>query len=164
MKLFFSFIFLISSIIVFSQDNALKYKSGGRVFNSNDQRLTSTQMRELLTTNSEALKLYNAGRAKKTVGNILFWGGLGTLAIKEISMRKKTNQPPNEQTSTNNIMYFVGAGIVLVSIPVKLGFSKKIKKAVSLINEDFKNPSATFNIEESSLIANSNGIGISITF
>lgn len=151
-------------MFLFSQEDALIFKSGGRVFNSNNQKISPHDMRSILSTNSEALKLYNAGRLKKTIGNTLFWGGLGTFAIKHATIIKDSRQPLYKQKSTNNIMYFVGAGMVLVSVPVKLGFQKKIKKSVALINEDIKNPSTTFNIEESSIIANSNGIGISITF
>jgi hypothetical protein len=68
------------------------------------------------------------------------------------------------KADSNNIMYFVGAGMVIIAIPIKLGFSKKIKKAVSLINEDFKKPNTGFNIESTSFVSNANGFGISITF
>ena len=53
---------------------------------------------------------------------------------------------------------------ILISIPIKGGFSKNIKNAVALINEDFKNPKTSFNIESTSFISNTNGLGISITF
>ena len=59
---------------------------------------------------------------------------------------------------------FVGGALVIIAIPIKIGFSKKIKKAVSLMNEDLKNPKTGFNIESTSFISNSNGVGISITF
>jgi hypothetical protein len=64
---------------------------------------------------------------------------------------------------SNNIMYFVGAGLILTAIPIKIGLSKKIKKAVLLMNEDLKTPKTSFNIESTSFISNSNGFGISIT-
>lgn len=60
-------------------------------------------------------------------------------------------------------IYVIGGIMSAAAIPIKIGFSKKIKKSIILMNEDAKNPKTTF-IESSEIIANSNGIGISIKF
>ena len=58
----------------------------------------------------------------------------------------------------------MSGAVIIIAIPIKLGFSKKIKRAVSLVNEDFKKPTTGFNIESTSFVSNANGFGISITF
>jgi len=70
----------------------------------------------------------------------------------------------NNSKTYSNTLLFVSAGIILIAIPIKIGFSKKIKRAVLLMNEDLKTPKTSFNIESTSFVSNSNGIGISITF
>ena len=73
--------------INFSQEQ-LTFKSGGRVYNSNSEKLTSNEVRTLLQPNPEALQLFNAGRSKKTVGNILLYGGISTVIINHYSIFK----------------------------------------------------------------------------
>lgn len=164
-------------IISFSQDQ-ITYKSGGRVFNYNNQKLSSNEVRSLMENSSDALKLFNAGKSKQTIGNILLWGGTSTLIGKFIynATQNKTStqlvgygafgQPivVNTSKTYSNTLLFVSAGIILIAIPIKIGFSKKIKKAVDLINEDLKNPKTGFNLESTNFISNSNGVGFSFTF
>lgn len=169
---------VILPLFSFSQE-ALTVKGDGRVFNSNNQKLTSNEVRDLFATNAEALKLYNAGRSKKTIGNILLCTGGITIVGKFISnkIENSKNKPElvgygyfgnpiiqfNGKTPTNNL-FIVGGAMVLIALPIKIGFLKKIKKSVSLINEDIKNPKTGFNIDSTTFISNSDGFGISITF
>lgn len=169
---------LIIPFFSFSQD-ALSTKGDGRVINSNNQKLTSTEVRNLFAENTAALKLYNAGRSKKTIGNILLFTGGITIVGKFISNKiEANNNEPKligygyfgnpivqfENTTPSNTLFFVGGAMVIIAIPIKIGFLKKIKKSVSLVNEDIKNPKTGFNIDSTTFISNSNGFGISITF
>ena len=156
-------ILLAFPFFCFSQD-ALIIKGNSKVFNSNNVKLSPEQVRSLLSNNSDALHLYNSGKTKKTVGNILLYGGISTVIIKHFSMLHKYKVNRDQNFETSNVMYFVGAGIVLISIPIKIGFSRKIEKSIDLINEDFKNPKNVFNIETTNFISNGNGFGISLTF
>lgn len=149
-------------ILSFSQD-LLTYKSGGRIFNSNNQKLSSDEVRNLFASNSDALNLYNAGKSKQTLGNILLYGGISAVVINHYSIIQNTKNK-GDINSSRNIPYIIGGGLILIAIPIKIGFSKKIKKAVDLINEDLKNPKSGFNIESTNFISNTNGFGISITF
>lgn len=168
---------LVLPLLSFAQDT-LTYKGSGRIFNSNQQKLTSDEVRSLFANNTEALNLYNSGKTKQTIGNILLWGGATTLVGKFIynaTQTKMTSQivgygsfgqpiiVTNSKTYSNTLLFVSGA-IVVIAIPIKLGFSKKIKRAVSLVNEDFKKPTTGFNIESTSFVSNANGFGISITF
>lgn len=177
MKDLILFLLLTSSFFCFSQD-VLTFKSTSRVFNSDNVKLTSSEVRDLFATNPEALRLYNSGKTKQTLGNILLYGGSATLIGKFLFNATKTDnsyevvgygsfgQPivVNNSKTYSNTLLFVSAGIILIAIPIKIGFSKKIKRAVLLMNEDLKTPKTSFNIESTSFVSNSNGIGISITF
>jgi len=164
--------------ISFSQE-ALKCNNNGGIINSNNQKLTSTEVRDLFASNVDALKLYNAGKTKQTIGNILMWTGGITVIGKFISnaTASKTAEThlayydysghpvyySTRKTPTNNL-FIVGGAMALIALPIKIGFLKKIKRAVSLANEDLKKPNSSFNIESTSFVSNSNGFGISITF
>ncbi len=168
MKQLITFLLLSSSFFCFSQD-VLTFKSTSRVFNSDNVKLTPSEVRDLFATNPKALHSYNVGKTKQTLGNILLYGGLSTVITKHlvnISDSNIVNNPYGYPTTkkTSNALYFVGAGAALIAIPIKIGFSKKIKRAVSLMNEDLKTPKTSFNIESTSFISNSNGVGFSITF
>lgn len=152
----------IMPLIVSSQE-MLTYKSGGRVFNTENKKIKALDVRVIMASNPEALKLYNAGKAKQTWGNVLLYGGISTVVVNHISVAKSSTSPGSVNAG-RNIPYVVGAAMVLVALPIKIGFSKKIKKSINIMNDEIKNPSSGFNIETSSFIANANGIGVSITF
>ena len=158
---------LILPLLSFSQD-ALTFKSTSRVFNSDNQKLTPSEIRDLFASNPKALRLYNIGMTKKTIGNGLLYGGISGIIITHLIRVTDSNTTDQYGRLTiktrSNAMYFVSAGIVLIAIPIKIGFSKKIKRAVSIMNQELKNPQTGFNIESTSFISNSNGIGFSITF
>ncbi len=153
---------LIFSFLGFSQE-AITCKNNGSVFNSSKQKLSSEEVRNLLKDNKEALDLYNVGKTKQTLGNILLYGGISTVVINHLLLVQNAKNK-GDINSSRNIPYIIGGGLILTAIPIKLGFSKKIKKAVSLINDDLKNPKTGFTIESTSFISNSNGVGFSITF
>jgi hypothetical protein len=167
MKNFITLILLTTSFFCFSQE-ALTFKSTSRVFNSNNIKLSPEEVRNLFASNSEALHLYNSGKAKQTVGNILLYGGLSSLITTHLIRVTDSNTIDQYGRLTiktrSNVMYFVSAGVILIAIPIKIGFSKKIKKAVSMMNDDLRNPKTGFTIESTSFVSNSNGFGISITF
>jgi hypothetical protein len=49
------------------------------------KKLTSDEVRQVLAKNNEALSEYNAGRNKKTWGNVLFYGGLGLVTVNLVT-------------------------------------------------------------------------------
>lgn len=167
MKKMLLLLVLFISQFVFSQ-NSLTMKSGGSVFDGNNQKIDPDTMRDFLKDSPDALKLYNAGRSKKTTGNILLWSGITMLVGKYISDvsgdKVEVNQNSNDVQfkSTTNTLYFVAGALIVVSIPIKIGFEKKIKKSVDLINQS--NSKETTLYLNSEIVANSNGIGFKITF
>ena len=151
--------------------NVYKVRNNGNIL-ENNKKLTAEEFREKLSQNPQALELFNTGRTKKTVGNVILITGFASIVGNFIynatlSAPKVTQSPSGNlifaESDYSNNMYFVGAGLIVAAIPIKIGFKNKIKKAVAIINEDNSKPKTT-SIENTSIIANGNGIGVSITF
>lgn len=168
MKKILFFIFILLSISSFSQE-VYSFKSGGRVFNSNNQKISPSEVRNLLASNQPALELYNAGRSKKTFGNVLLYGGIaagiGSFFYQASipAFKQAANGQLVQNDEYSNTMFYVSGAIVLLAIPIKIGFSKKIKKAVALLNDSASKPTTSF-LDSTTIIANQNGIGVHYSF
>jgi len=162
--------FLIISLTGFSQQ--LTYGSGGTVYNSENTKVTPDGVRQRLKNNKEALSLYNSGRSKKTWGNILFYSGLGLMATNVIvgmntdntttSYPGNGNYPSVKSERTDMTAAIIGGAMIVASIPVKIGYPKKIKSALGLYNnsltDHYKSQPRT------TLLASVNQIGFKIEF
>ncbi len=126
----------------------------------NGKKINSEYLQSAFGQNQNIINLYNEGKTKQIIGNVLFYGGLSTIIIKHISVINKANNSRGT-VSINNTMYFVGLGMVAASIPVKIGYTKKIKTATALMNEEISKQKKE---ESLNLIINQNGIGIGINF
>jgi hypothetical protein len=73
MKKIVTGVFLLVAAFSFSQQ--LNYRTGGTVYNAENKKIAPMEVRALMANNTEALSLYNAGRNKKTWGNVLLYGG-----------------------------------------------------------------------------------------
>ena len=160
------FVLLFFFCILQSHAQKLVYKSNGNILNSENQQISPDQVRELLKGNQKLLADYNAGRSKKTIGNILLIGGsamvIGDLIVGATTDGNTTVTGNSIQTESNypSALTFVGLAAVAVAIPVKIGFSKKIKNVVT----EYNNQLATgYNKPKLDLITNSNGIGLRFT-
>lgn len=157
------FVFFISCFESHSQ--SLVYKSNGNIIDTEKKAISPDKMRLLLANNEKMLKEYNAGRSKKTVGNIMFYGGLGFVAgdlLREAFTTKSSYGYKEERTYPSALTY-IGVASFLVSIPVKIGFSKKIKNVVADYNKQNSIGSNQPNYKEIDFITNSNGIGFRLS-
>jgi hypothetical protein len=149
------FILLLFFCALQTYSQKLVYKSNGNILNSENQKISPNQVRELLVNNEELLANYNAGRTKKTVGNVLLYGG-SALVLSDMltnllfSKQKLTysNDLSHSIIKAENRIYpsvftYIGAAAILIAIPVKMGFSKKIKNVVT----DYNNQKATGNLD-----------------
>lgn len=156
MKNLFLVILFLTSIFSTAQ-NIFVVKNDSDVYVSGN-KTAPKEVRSLLEYNPKALALYNTGKTKKTVGNILIWSGIASTAIGTFSFNG------NGSRAGKYYLYCFGGVALFSSIPVKMGYKKKIKDAITIVNDDLKNPKTGFNIESTNFIANANGVGISITF
>ncbi len=166
-RLFFILLFFCS---LQSYSQKLVYKSNGNITDSENNKIPPDQVRELLKDNEKLLADYNAGRTKKTVGNILLIGGLGFLTadlihgstasgITAVSTGGGNYAIQTEKTYPTALTY-IGVAAVIIAIPVKIGFSKIIKNVVTEYNNQTTTGYNQFNKQKLDLITNSNGIGL----
>lgn len=125
MKLKFLLLFLLCSMYSFSQQ--LSYKSCGRVLNAESKTLSKNEVRSLLAAQPELLNSYNKGKSKKRLGNILLYSGIAVTAGSLVA----------SYGSDSEILplAFLGVGLVAVAIPVRIGYSRKIRAAVDGYNK-----------------------------
>lgn len=165
MKKKLTILMLILSVAAFSQQ--LTSKSCGKVYNQENKKLSPSQVRELMSKNTEALHLYNQGRNKKTWGNILLYSGIGMVAA-DLAIAYADDgatfdaQGNRHSNSKNHVLGISGGFLMFVAIPIKIGYSKKVKSAVDTYNEKVaysKTSEAHFG-----LVANDNQVGLRVTF
>lgn len=162
-------LFFLGSLPSFAQKWI--YKSNGTIFNTENQKIIPDQVREVLANNEKLLAEYNAGRSKKTAGNVLLIGGFGLIAADLIS---GATSDGNTTVSGNGysiqsdknyptVLTYIGVAAVVIAIPIKIGFSKKIRNVVSEYNNLEKLGYSDSNFKKLDLITNSNGIGLRLT-
>lgn len=148
-------LFLLTTVSAFSQE--LKCKSGGRIFDSNNQKLSSKEIRELLANQPEILQVYNDGRSEKILGNALMYGGIALAATDLIVAATKEGEYPTALT-------VAGAAAIFMSVPIKYSSSKKLKNVVNDYNSKLSKKDTGFNFESMSIVSNGKGLGLRITF
>jgi hypothetical protein len=168
--LFFLLLFFCS---LQSYSQKLVYKSNGTILNSDNQKISPEQVRELLKNNQKLLTAYNEGRTKKTVGNILLIGGLGFLTADLIQGSTASgitavptgggNYDIQTEKTYPTALTYIGIAAVIIAIPVKIGFSKKIKNVVTEYNNQMATGFNHFYKPKLDLFTNSNGIGLRLT-
>ena len=134
----------------------LNYESNGNVLNSENIKISPEEVRTALQGHQQALELYDEGRNKKTIGNVLLCGGLGLITADLLLGATADVQYPTALT-------IVGALSTIIAIPVKIGYSKKIKNAISNYNEanSFGYTKAKINLV---FISNNKGLGFKMIF
>ena len=161
-RLLFTFTFLFS-MLTYSQN--LVYKSNGNIRDTENNKISPDKVRALLAGNQKILADYNTGRSKKTAGNILLIGGLTLLAtdfVRELYTPQDIYGYDQKKTYPSALTY-IGVAAVLVAIPVKIGFSKKIRDVVTDYNIQKSVGFKQASFEKIEFITNSNGLGLRFT-
>jgi hypothetical protein len=156
-----------------SYSQKLVYKSNGRITDTENNKIAPDRVRALLANNEKLLMDYTAGRTKKTIGNILLIGGFGFLTadlIHGLTASGITTTPTGggyyeiqTEKTYPTAMTFIGVAAIIIAIPVKMGFSKKIRNVVTEYNNQASTAYKSFNKQKLDLITNSNGIGLRLT-
>jgi hypothetical protein len=146
---------LILSLQSFGQK--LIYSGNGNILDSNNTKLSPKQVEILLNDNEDLFRSYVAGRSKQTVGNIMLYSGLAMVATDVIIGASKDSEYPTFFT-------IVGGITTLIGIPVKMGFSKKIKNVINDYNA--KNGFTYIDKTDPKLevITNNYGLGMRFSF
>ena len=163
-KRFYLLFFFFYSFHSYSQK--LVYQSNGNITDTENNKISPSGVRVLLANNEKLLADYNFGRKKKTVGNILLFGGaalIGTTVTVAIIDFSEEIQLKNSTKNYVQAIYIVGLASVIIAIPIKIGFSKKIKNVVTEYNNQTTTGYNQFYKQKLDLITNSNGIGLRLT-
>ncbi len=171
MKQNLTILFFIITTVGFAQH--FTYGSGGTVYNSEGKKVTPTDVRTFMRDNPEALELYNAGRSKKTFGNTFFYGGLAMIGANVIVAMNTTDintsgssSYPQVSSDRSNMTFAVIGGILLaVSIPVKIGYPRRIREAIGKYNSKLPESYAgNDNQIQTSIVASNHQLGLRISF
>lgn len=144
------------SLCSFAFSQQLTYKKG-RVYNDNNVKLTNTQVKELLSDKPELLASYSAGQTKSSVGGFLLGFGTGFVITDLVTGLSQDKVYPSALT-------FVGLASAVISIPVIIGHTKKIKTAIDGYNKSLTTKKVGFQIEKINILSNKNGIGMQMSF
>ena len=160
-KLFLMLFLLIFNLHSFSQK--IVYTSNGNIQNSEKKNISPNEVRVLLKDNQQLLDDYNAGRDKKTIGNFLLIGGpLLIVTDLILGLTAAVGLQNGSEKTYPSVLTYIGFAAIAVAIPVKIGFSKKIRNVVSEFNSLDK-VGFEPNDNKLYLISNSNGIGLRMT-
>ena len=141
--------FLVCSLYSWAQQ--LSYKSGN-IYDSNNQKLKTTEVEELMSKDVKALDLYKTGTSKSIWSSVLVAGGAGLLVGDLIKSVSTSVLYPTALT-------YIGLGSIAVSIPVSLHHNNNIKKAVDAYNQYINGSKTTFLIKKLLLSPTKTGLG-----
>ena len=125
----------------------------GNVLDENKLVLKTNEVQKLLANYPEQLLLFNAGNKKKSIGNILLLSGCGLIATDLVISLTSDQQFPK-------LLSAIGLGAIIVAIPIKMGYSKKINTAIN----DYNNNKKIGYNNKLEVISNNAGIGLKLTF
>ncbi|MGG8495594.1 hypothetical protein ACQY1Q_04190 [Tenacibaculum sp. TC6] len=156
-KIIYTLVFVFTSITFC---NAQKIETekifGGYRYTQNGKTLTMNNLTVLMQSNKQALELLKKAKTNNTLAYIL--GGAGGILIG-IPLGQSIGGG-----EANWTLAAVGAGIIVTAIPIASSANKKTKQAIELYNSSLQSTSS-FNFKpEFTIIANGNGIGISMHF
>ena len=147
---------LITMTICNAQKIEMKKIFGGYQYTQNGNRMTMGKLVKTMDANSDALKFIKKAKSNNVFASIL--GGAGGALI---------GFPIGTAIGggdANWTLAGIGAGLVAIGIPISSGANKNAKKAVELYNSSL-NSTAYYEFKpEFKIVANGNGIGLSMNF
>jgi len=156
-KIILSLIFAIATITI---SNAQKIEVekvfGGYKYTQNGNRMTMRDLVNTMKSDINASSLIKKAQTNNTIATVL--GGAGGVLI---------GVPLGQSLGggdANWTLAGIGAGLIIVAIPISSSANKKTKKAIELYNSSLNSTSSYEFNPEFKLIANEKGIGFSMNF
>ena len=142
---------LLFTIFSFSQE-ITKVKSK---FYLDGNQIATYEAKNLIKNNIEAYKYFKQAKNKESLGGLFLGFGIGFGVANAINAATSKIDYPSGAT-------YVALGAIAVSVPILMGRTKKMNKALEIYNQGLKN---TGEVDyEYNLVANQNGVGFQITF
>ncbi len=133
------------------------YSGWGKIRDSAGYKVSPKEIRAKYANNYEILEFYNSGRTKQAFGNALIVGG----SVFIVAPLAAALYGPGMLNTTPML---AGAVMLVLAVPIKIGFKKKMEYVVDRMNDLDRRPKQANIIDNTMIIANSNGVGLSITF
>lgn len=121
------------------------------------KKISNSEVKTLLASNTEALALYKTSRTKSSVGGFLLGFGGGLIIADLLTGATADVTYPTALT-------YVGLASLVTSIPVLSGRNKKMKESLDLYNESLKKTSTNTSDFELNIVSNQNGYGLQFRF
>ncbi|WP_396602114.1 hypothetical protein [Algibacter sp. R77976] len=154
------FLILVITLLLTSFVNAQKIDTekvfGGYKYTYNDELISIGDLASIIESNTNAFKLIKKGRTNRSLSGVLGFAG-GALVGWPIGNSLGGGDP-------NWTMAGIGAGLIIVAIPISSKANKKINQAVELYNASLNATSSTTFKPEFKIIANGTGFGLSMNF
>jgi hypothetical protein len=136
----------------FSQEITLQK---GRYY-VNDKQISTRDTKSMLASNPEALKLFKKGKNRESFGGLLIGLGGAMIAVDGIKGLVSDLSFPGPAT-------YIGAGALVLSIPILIGKNKKMTEGIEMYNKGLKNTGFNNDLELH-VISNQNGYGLQLRF
>lgn len=138
-----------------SDSITMKKVFGGYQFYQGDKLLKVNQLVNTMKPNEQAYKQIKSAQSNYTMAMIFSSAG-GFMVGWSLGTALGGGEP-------NWAMTGIGAGLIVVAIPISRGFNKKAKQAVDTFNGDLQT-SSFWEKKEFNLTMNGNGIGLTLNF
>ena len=151
------FIFSLSSSFGQVEGDSITMKKtfGGYQFYQNEKLLTMNQLVKTMESNQEAYKVIKSAQSNNTLAQIL--GGVGGFLVGwPIGTALGGGEP-------NWTLAGIGAGVIVVAIPVSQKANKQSKRAVDIYNEKYR-ASSFLDETEVDFVFRGNSLGLTFTF
>ncbi|WGH74750.1 hypothetical protein P8625_11740 [Tenacibaculum tangerinum] len=156
-KTVFTFLFAIcASFFAQSQQIEKEKVFGGYKYSINGKAVSMKEMVNLMESDAKAMALMKKAKSNTTLATIL--GGAGGALI---------GFPVGAAIGggeANWTIAGVGAGLIIVAIPIASGANKKANEAVDLYNASLDATSYNNFKPQFNMLINGNGVGISMSF
>jgi outer membrane lipoprotein SlyB len=139
-----------------AQKIEMKKVFGGYQYTQDGNQMTMGKLVKAMESNSEALKFMKKAKSNNVIASIISGAG-GALIGFPIGTAIGGGD-------ANWTLAGIGAGLVAISIPISSGVNKNAKKAVELYNSSLNSTSYYEFKPEFKIVANGNGIGLSVNF
>lgn len=147
---------LVGTTFCEAQKIDIEKVGGGHKFSQNGLVLTMDNLSSRVASNQESLRLINKAKTSVTFATILGYAGGGLIGwpVGTAIGGGKANWG----------IAGIGAGLLAIAFPVAAGADKKTKQAVELYNASLNPTSYIHSKPELNVVANANGIGLSMSF
>ena len=146
-------IIVLFAISIHSFSQELTTNSYGSVLNQDKTIIKPDEVKKLLANYPDQLNEYSLGHKKRKLGNVFIYSGVGLIFTDLIISLGKDKSFPKALSA-------VGFGAIAVGVPIKLGYSKKIKNAIDGYNSNKK---VGYN-QKLEIIGTNNGLGLKLSF